>query len=826
MNHPLLAHTKRTSIAVTVVLALVVGGYLGWQHWQSQVRPEALAAFLDKTAGGGRVRFSVVRTGILRQDEADLEMTVAATARTIQPLYSKIDTSDYLLRTFQLDSESIADARRMLADKGSSQNPAFTAAAPFPGDPYQATILQLKSPANTVFSFQGVIDAHRNGDRWAFTLVSGGFDGRSPQGDPRSVFGDATYVAGGADDDARLGSSVADLKAFAGRVTETRRNLELAHAATLDGRRKALLAQIAPGRVFRGLAVETGAQQGTPLYLEIAERSPENEVTALLRNDGSWRNARTFHGAWSADAEFENQILTLTSLPNEAVQNAGPFLENSQTWTFALHMDPQGGLSERNRLFQYQFQPLNQDQVSTLKVRLDGEFEGAFAATESGSLYHGTAVSRATGASEPILLRFTGRSEDGMSLEARIESATRSWKRLLHGAINANARRSGGEPVRLQSASSEAIDDAPPESVLGDRGGLEIHLGLKQGSLVGEDGHFTYRLSPAGEIDRHRLEADRAERARHFMAVFREGIVYDGTMREAQGFSSDARIEIAHVDRQTGAVAVRINSMVRLNVYRGFFGLCDPSGGTIALNATTQGTFDSPENFNIPFLRASGATTVRLTLTGSSIVGKIEGDPHWTMEFSAGTFLSAPTESSEPNSPPADGSVFPSFPKNGGAYLLSRGSWAPLSRNNGHVVVETVRLPESFEIPPNVVEALSEGIAQPAWENGKLKITYLQFDGKDPRPASNAPAMVLLFVDPTSSDSSQVELAPAETLKDGQRRVVIVSGSPTKIRFGKRRLAAYVRHVAPGFTLLTTTSALPPGPYVFNADAGYELIQE
>jgi hypothetical protein len=825
MNHPLPAPAKRALIGLIAILVLVAG-FLARRHWQTQIRPDAVAAFLDRTAGGGLVRFSVLRTEILRQDDADLQVSVAATARTFQPLFSKIDTSDYLRRTFQLDPESTADARRLLAEKGSSANPAFAAAAPFPTDPYQTSILQLKSPASALFKFQGIIGAHRDGDAWTFTLVSGGFDGAGPQGEARSVFGDTSFVAGDAGDDARLRACATDLQAFAGRVAEIRRSLESAHSATVDRRRKALLEQVAPGRVFRGLAVENGAQQGTPLYFEIVGLSPENEVTAVLRNDGGWHNVRTFHGVVGADAEFENPILNLTSLPDQAVRSAGPFLENSQTLTFALRVDAQGGLSERSRLFQYQFQPLSPDQVATLKARMKVEFDGALAATEPGSLYHGTALSGTSGASEPILLRFTGRSEDGESLDAMVESTTRSWKRPFHGAILANARRSGGEPVRLRTASNEAVEGAPPESVLGDRDDLEIHLGLKQGSLVGEGGPFTYRLAPAGETDLHKLVAEGAERARRFMGVFRDGIIYDGMLREAQGFTTGARIEIARLDRQTGAIAVRISSLLRLTVFRDFLGTFDPSGGTVTLTATGQGSFDAPENFNIPFLRVPEPATLRLEFTGNSIVGTIVGDPHWTMEFSAGAFLSVPSESSEPNSPPADGSVFPAFPKTGGAYLFSQGSWMPLPRNGGHVVTETIRVPADLEIPTNIIDALSEGADQLAREKGKIKVSYLEFDGKDPRPASSGPAMILLFIGPPPSGTPPVELAAATTLKEGHRHVEIVGGSPTKIRLGRQRLPAYVRQVAPDAILLTTTSALAPGPYVFNADAGYELMLE
>ena len=63
-------------------------------------------------------------------------------------------------------------------------------------------------------------------------------------------------------------------------------------------------------------------------------------------------------------------------------------------------------------------------------------------------------------------------------------------------------------------------------------------------------------------------------------------------------------------------------------------------------------------------------------------------------------------------------------------------------------------------------------------------------------------------------------------MKDGRRRVFILGGAPDAIRFGETRVAAYVRQVSEGKILLTTTSPVEPGPYVFNADTGYELTCE
>ncbi len=823
-----------------------MAGVLGWLQWRKPVRADDVAEFLNKSVGAGKISFSNLGMSITRLDDADLQLAVAATARTVFALYAKIDSTDYLQGTLKMDPDSTADVRRLLADNEASQRPEFSRLRPFPPDPYQAVIVRMTAPAGMSFGYQGVIAAHRDGERWSFTLVSGAFGSGYRAGEARSTFGSATFLAGDANDDLRLRALASGFQAFSDRVSETRNSLETARAATVNLRREAFMARIAPGSVFGGVAIRTGEQQGTALYLEIIGLTPGNGVTALLRNAGGWHYARAFDGSWSADDQFENATLNLSSPPDQAIRNAGPFLENTQTWTFALRMDPKGNLFESNRFFQYRLQYLNAGQVPPLKAALEAEFDGATSLTAPGSLYHGTAVSKASGVSEPVLLRFGGRSADRESVQAAIESTSRSWKRPLHGTIIGNSRRSGGEPVRLRSGAKEAVDEAPAESVLGDRDDLEIRLGAGEGSLEGEDDRFTYRFATVQAGDLTSLDASRAARAARFNAVLREGIAYDGVIRDDQGSVTEARLSVARIDRQKGTIAASVHSLVQLRVYQDFLGTCNPSDASITLDSTGKGEFDTSDSLAVPFLVAPVPHTLQLALIGNAITGGIKGDPQWAMEFPVGVFLAAPCEGAEPGSPPADGSVFPSFPKSGGAYVLSAGTWKPVPRNNGHVVVETTHPMTEDELTGGPLGLVSLGVRRLS-EKGQ-KLSYLEFDGKDPRPEADGPSVTLLFVGPASSGPPFAELAPLEVLKDGKRRIQIEGGSPeakrgerkgastptgdpsaakelpsAPIRFGEQRSAAYVRRPGPGFILLTTTAAPPAGPYAFNADAGYEL---
>ena len=820
MQTPLPKSTRLALIASGAVLALGLVASVALRQRRAAIRANEVAVYLDKAAGAGKVTFSGLRVAVTRQGDADLGMSVSATASATAPLYSKVDAADYLEGPLNLDLESTLEARRLIADKDASGRPEFARLRPFPPDPYRAVILRKTAQAGTAFPFVATLAAHHEANGWNLTLLSSGYVGAHPVGEPRPAFGDPCFVAGDSADDERLRAMAADLRSFAGRLSETRRNLEAAHAAAVSRRREAFMARVAPGSVFRGVALRAGDQQGTVLYLEITAVSPGRAVTAFLRNDGGWHYARPFQGSWLADDDFEVPMLNLLSQPGQSIRNAGPFLEYTQAWAFALRMDGKGDLSEDNGSYQYRFQFVNAGQVPSLKAALQEEFEQASSATAPGSLYRGTAVARASGASEPVLLRFTGRSQDGESIQAWFESTTRSWKRPLHGVVLGNSRRSDGEPILLRSNSREAVAEAPGDSVLGDGDDIYVRLSSDNGSLAGGDERFTYRFSALKGAELSDLDAARSARARRLGAILRDGIAYDGTIRDDQGSVTQARMEIGHVDRQGGAIAASIHSLVQLNVYQDFLGAWSPSDASISLVATGQGEFDFSDTLAVPFLVAPVPRTVELALVGDLITGAIKGDTHWVIEFPVGEFLAARIEGAEPDSPPA-ADVYPAFPRRAGAYLLSGGAWRPLPRNNGRLVVETIHPMTAEEASSGVLGVVSQGVRRLSQKG--VKIPYLEFDGKDPRPASGGEAITLLFVGAGPSRTPPVEVAPVETLKDGRRGIEIAGDSPDQMQFGEQRVAAYVRKAGPGAVLLTATSALPAGTYAFNADAGYEF---
>ena len=70
MQSPPVPRSQRTIIVSLVVLALLGAGLLVWWRHGRTPAAEEVTAFLNRTVGGGRVRFSEVKMAALLQGEA------------------------------------------------------------------------------------------------------------------------------------------------------------------------------------------------------------------------------------------------------------------------------------------------------------------------------------------------------------------------------------------------------------------------------------------------------------------------------------------------------------------------------------------------------------------------------------------------------------------------------------------------------------------------------------------------------------------------------------------------------------------------------------
>ncbi len=114
-------------------MAVALLALVGWWLWRSPFGTPEVAAFLDRTEGGGRISFGHLKIGPLQPDDAGFKFTVEARGETVAALYSRIDAEEYLRRTLNLQLP--ADERRLLEGLEASRKPEFLRLGPAPPTP-------------------------------------------------------------------------------------------------------------------------------------------------------------------------------------------------------------------------------------------------------------------------------------------------------------------------------------------------------------------------------------------------------------------------------------------------------------------------------------------------------------------------------------------------------------------------------------------------------------------------------------------------------------------------------------------------------------------
>jgi hypothetical protein len=214
------------------------------------------------------------------------------------------------------------------------------------------------------------------------------------------------FVLDDPDDMKRLTALVADHVAYAAKVQAA----AVALAAELERDRQkrveGFTQLLRPGTLFTGTIIDGGADVPLPIIVELTDSSATTRrVSALVRNDGGWTDARTFQGEWTADAEAEACTLTLDSRTDQLIAKAGPLLEDYGRQSIALTIRPDGSAvgTTGNR----PFTRIDPTGAAAVKAEAMHPIADALAATKPGLIYSGKVISKQRGNAETLILRFT-----------------------------------------------------------------------------------------------------------------------------------------------------------------------------------------------------------------------------------------------------------------------------------------------------------------------------------------------------------------------------------------------------------------------------------
>lgn len=818
---------SKTVAAITVAaLVLIAGLFVAWRVTSGRPSNQTLLAHLTQQLGAGRLVFTDVARTVQPMPDGSVVITYQASAATPEPLYVAMDAADFLTRQLQIDTTKLRAARAALDGASAARVRELAGPPPAVDDPLQAIVLHQSAAQGTTVDHQGSLLARRAPAGWYLELKSGRFLAALPEGQPRASFGAKTYLENDAADQAALRQLASHQTVYAEQVMAAREKVQDEIRREREQRRARFLATLQPGALFIGSAVNRHDHTSVALSLEITELGSANQqVTALLRNDGGWSDARTFQGEWREDADAEHFSLVLGTRYNQAVRGAGPLLDASDNWTLNLTVANDGSLAAQTQSFDYKFSLVPSTDSTRVRAELTASHRTALEATAANLVYIGAAISKNQQASERVLLRFTQQQNDGALLSARFESPERTdWQRPLSGSLQTNRYRSGDQPIRmLMSGEGRARRAASDRSVFGYTWDLNPAFRIEGDTLIGEDNAFTYRFTRATAEELATLQRQIAEREQRFLSLVKAGAAYDGTTKDREGFSSRLRLRIKRVDARDGTLSASFESREQNGIHHEVSGSFDIAEGVLRLGSSGGGRFNPSGVLKVPFFSRDDTFKFVLHLQETGFYGESSGWG-WTLEFPVARRGEGNTSRAE-NAGTDSG--YPEFPTDTGVYALVEGKWVLLPKNGGKV---TYGLGNIFAQLNGTLEALSNDPKAKEIATRPDKIASLTFAGSEPLPAVDRKNVVLIYVGPvkrapadmvqkypTLADEPDIEIAPTRRLGNGNRQVDLLRIAPGLGGFHSQRVAALVEEAKPGVLLHVCTAAVPAGTYAVSA---------
>ena len=836
-SNPDNARMRRKVTLAIAVAAIAAAGWFLWQQGRSHPSEVNVTAAIAATLGSAEFRVAEVHQDVSPLGSDAVRIAFRATVSCVDPLYSAVDAATYLKTEFKRDRAKLAKAQTLLASKAGPRLRELAGKAP--ADVSTLVLLKLATPAASTFAYAGTLSGRRGATGWEFQKLDASFRRAAPQGDPRPPAPPRSYVVGDAADRAALQAVMAAEEAYADQVIAARKTYE----AELEQKREAVAATFQPGTIFAGTAKQ--GNESEAVTLEIGGlKSGLRQLTAELRNDGGWAEARRFEGKYDFDADDDTPAFTLQTRAQDAIRDGGPLLNRFDTWRLELRGD---GTELNGKAGDYTFalKRLTAEAAAAKKQELAADYEAMLAATAPGKMYHGVAVSADHSQSYSYRLTFDKQDRANAIVRATLSSDARDdEKRAYHGTIVGNRYQAAGYPLRLESAPNARVASAPGQSPLGNGWNERQSFRLEGTNLVGQGDGFTWTLEAATAEYIAQSQQVKNDREQRLLGLVRPGASYVGyTQSTSGGVTEKVRIDFHRLEQRGALVEFTVGSLEVPHAHAEWRGTLDLYTGEIAASrmAVTPGRGLHSPLFNNGY----SLLKLRIVFGDEAAEGAIENEP-WRISFPlAGSIepQGAPIAASVPENPSAD--VKPTagattkpaddFPRVPGAYVWTEGAWKPLPRNGAHVTYGAMQVLNNVSA---ILGALSGKALPQANDRTPDKLADLSFDGPEPVPTSDGTHVIIAYVGairPVSPDLAvkypdlkqypHIEMALTTTDALGVRKAPMYRIVPGVAGFRDSRVNAVVARVNGDVSTLTCTEPIGAGRYALEVNSeGYELV--
>jgi hypothetical protein len=831
-RRPMSKRAKQTLLGVAGVLALMVVAFFAYAKITSTPRDSRILAHLNGELGKRGIILEKISSTKEQRGESQVQVNFTADGRLATPLYTKVPTEPFLRATYKIDPDKL---RAMARDLTGPMGPRIREAAGITGEVpalLELTLIKESAAKDTPVSIRGSVSAEKSAQGWNFFNISwDDLDGKFP-GQPKTAFAPNPVAIDNQQENQALQGRVDECSKIEAKLAQAQEKIREEIRAFQEAQIRKYRELLAPGSLFVGTYSNTGNSSPTPISIEITQLKPATgQVSALLRNDGGWSDARGMQGEFSYSPDASHFGLSLATRRDQAIQDAGPVISSHSDWTWVFTQAEDGTLAMKDPYSRLSLKRVAPSDIAKIKAELREPLDQTLAALGQGAIFQGT-VGGGNGATEQsVILSIRKVEDDGRVVEAELsDPGRRSLRRTLKGSVIANRYRGGENTLFLRLSPSDANNEVDWRSIYRLSGDEYLRFKVSDQAMAGTGYNRTIELRRLTEAEAGKWLEARTRDNQRFTSLIKTGTILDGVVRTGNGYASRVRLKLSSVDLESGMLAAAIESREVKGIVHKLQGTFNMGDRTIALFSTGGGTYQTRGTLKVPFFISDRSFELHFCLEAAELRGTIKDHSDWELILPVQSGAAPTVGTSGAETTGADG---PSMPTSPGAYVLIAGTWMTLPTNDANITYGAA------DVVGGLFKSLLGAVVQPATGNEKSgeKLANLTYSGTDQVPEVAGKAVTVAYIGertppaekvvadyPQILDEPEISMAPLKIMPDGKRSANLYRIVPGYAGFGRDSVRAEIEKEGSGVIILRPQSPLAPGRYAVSVSGNsYEL---
>lgn len=406
-----------------------------------------------------------------------------------EPLYRPADPPALLFEGF--NPRRLAWVRKIVGQLADENAPgAAELRARMPVDPYQRKHVSVKTAKGAKARVTGSASATRTPNGWVYALedFGGTLGATADTGEPIAALGEP-LIANHRESERWMRDTIGSWRRYEREVHALRQKMELARADYAGRAIEAFFATVKAGAYFHGTGETVSGQQAPAhFFLEVVSADAQSRtVVFLLRNDGTWAQARRFAGGVGYNEGEHVVEINATTRAQDACPSGGPVVGSEGSFALRLHFSPgmPSTLSSFGGDLMLMLEEIARDALEPIRARAYARRQRLVDSVAPGTVFVGQAVH--VRGDRPLALTFVPGPDRGPVM-ARVETA--DWSGMFTVQERCNRYETAGFDLVLEPV-VKLGSDGPPDAA--------SHETWARLSLVVEENQLTGRIDGPGQ---------------------------------------------------------------------------------------------------------------------------------------------------------------------------------------------------------------------------------------------------------------------------------------------------------------------------------------